>query len=408
MGADRLADSGGGAKWYDDPSGPARTWAPEPAGTPGVITEEGATFPRTVDRRRYTLPPRPAGTAPPRDWGGRHQWLAWSSFGPDLGFFIGAGITFTNYGFRKLPYASKHRIRAGFATGPGSYRVNYLGQWRRENSGVETSLLLQASGIEINRFHGFGNEFEATEDDEFYRVTSDQYLIAPSISFPLGHRARFSIGPELKYVSTDDRTDRFLTTLDPYGDGTFGQVGGRAAITLNTRNGGLAATRGVTFELGGSIHPELWDVEETFSDAYAVATTYLTPSGRFQPTLALRAGGRKIWGSFPYFEGAFIGGPETVRLGRENRYGGDASVYGSSELRIPVTRMMLLVPTDLGIVGLADIGRVFLEGESSGAWHGAVGGGVWLGFLGRTNAVSVVVARSEERSRLYVQAGFGF
>jgi hypothetical protein len=403
MGADRLMDSGGGAKWYDDASGPNRTYVPE-----GGDIHFPLTHAAEVDRRPYVLPPRPEGTAPPRDWGGRSQWLGWSSFGPDLGFFIGAGITFTNYGFRKLPYASKHRIRAGFATGPGSYRVNYLGQWRRENSGVETSLLLQASGIEINRFHGFGNESEAPEDDEFYRVTSDQYLIAPSISFPLGRRARFSIGPELKYVSTDERSDRFLTTLDPYGDGTFGEVGGRASITLNTRNGGLAATRGVTFELGGSIHPELWDVEETFGDAYAVATTYLTPSGSFKPTLALRAGGRKVWGSFPYFEAAFIGGPETVRLGRENRYAGEASVYGSSELRIPVTRIMLLVPTDLGIVGLADVGRVFVDGESSDEWHGAVGGGVWLGFLGRTNAVSVVVAKSKERSRLYVQAGFGF
>jgi hypothetical protein len=59
-------------------------------------------------------------------------------------------------------------------------------------------------------------------------------------------------------------------------------------------------------------------------------------------------------------------------------------------------------------VGLADIGRVFLDGERSDTWHGAVGGGVWFGFLTRANAISVVVARSEERSRLYIQAGFGF
>jgi hypothetical protein len=363
-----------------------------------------------VDRRPYVLPPRPEGTAPPRDWGGRHQWLGWSSFGPDLGFFIGAGITFTNYGFRKLPYASRHRIRAGFATGPGSYRVNYLGQWRRENSGVETSLLLQASGIEITKFHGFGNEFDAPDDDddEFYRVTSDQYLVAPSIAFALGSRATFSIGPELKYVSTDERDDRFLTTLDPYGDGDFGQLGGRATFRVSTRQGGLAALRGVSLEVGGSIHPEVWDVEETFGDAYGEVRTWLTPTGSFKPTLALRAGGRKIWGAFPYFESAFIGGPETVRLGRENRYAGEASVYGGSELRIPVARVTFIVPSDFGIVGLADIGRVFLDGETSDKWHGAVGGGVWLGFLSRSNAISVVVAKSEERSRLYVQAGFGF
>jgi hypothetical protein len=365
-----------------------------------------------IDYRPYVLPPRPEGTAPPRDWGGRHQWLGAIAFGPDMGLFVGTGITFTNYGFRKLPYASRHRIQAGFATGAMSYRVNYSGLWRRENSGFEFGVLAQASGIEMNRFHGFGNESEIDDDDanddKFYRVTSDQYLLAPSVSFPIAGRLRFSIGPELKYVSTDDRSDRFLTTLDPYGDGTFGQVGGRASLSISTRDGGLAAMHGVTLEMGGSIHPELWDVEETFGDAYAEARTYLTPSGSFKPTLALRAGGRKIWGAFPYFEAAFIGGPETVRLGRENRYAGEASVYGGSELRIPLARMTILVPTDLGIVGLTDIGRVFVDGEDSDAWHGAVGGGVWFGFLSRSNAISVVVAKSEERSRLYVQAGFGF
>jgi hypothetical protein len=411
LGPDRLMDSGGAAKWYDDGSGPARTYVPAEGGTPASPRHSPPlTHSTEVDRRDYVLPPRPEGTAPPRDWGARKQYLAYSSFGPDLGFFIGAGVTYTNYGFRKLPYASKHRIRAGFATGPGSYRVNYLGQWRRENSGVETTLLLQASGIEINRFHGFGNEteIESGEDDAFYRVTSDQFLIAPSVTFALGKQASFSIGPEMKYVSTDDRSDRFLATVDPYGDGNFGEVGARAGFQVSARRGGLAALHGISLEVGGSIHPEVWDVEETFGDAYGEVRTWLTPSGSFKPTLALRAGGRKIWGAFPYFESAFIGGPETVRLGRENRFAGDASVYAGSELRIPVARMTFFVPSDFGIVGLADVGRVFLDGESSDAWHGAVGGGLWLGFLSRANAISVVVAKSEERSRLYVQAGFGF
>jgi hypothetical protein len=51
---------------------------------------------------------------------------------------------------------------------------------------------------------------------------------------------------------------------------------------------------------------------------------------------------------------------------------------------------------------------VFLAGESSDTWHTAFGGGVWLGFLGRANTVSAALASSRERTRLYLQAGFGF
>ena len=31
--------------------------------------------------------------------------------------------------------------------------------------------------------------------------------------------------------------------------------------------------------------------------------------------------------------------------------------------------------------GLADVGRVFLDGESSDRWHAACGGGIWLSWL---------------------------
>ena len=72
-----------------------------------------------------------------------------------------------------------------------------------------------------------------------------------------------------------------------------------------------------------------------------------------------------------------------MRLGRVNRYAGDAAAYGSVELRLALGRMKLVLPADFGVFGLADGGRVFLDGESSDRWHGAVGGGVWLAYLNR-------------------------
>lgn len=394
-GSDELVDSatGGPLHFYDDSTGTART-----AGS-------GA----DVDRRPWVTPrPRRPTELPPRDWGTRNQYLFWSSAGPDVGFFLGAGYAFSRYGFRKLPYAYRHRIRAGFATGPESYRVDYLGEFHRENSGVTAQLDLRASGIEVIRFHGFGNETKAPRGDAFYRVTQDQYRVAPSLTVPLTSRLRFTIGPELTYVSTDRRPQRFLATINPYGVGQFGELGARASFALDSRDHPLNPTRGVSLELGGAVHPPVWDVRETFGEAWGIATAALTAHLPLQPTLALRAGGRKLWGAYPYFEAAFIGDRNTVRLGSEQRYAGDASAYGSAELRLRLTRMTLVLPADVGIFGLADAGRVFLEGESSDTWHSAFGGGIWLGFLSRANTLSAAVASSKERTRIYLQAGFGF
>jgi outer membrane protein assembly factor BamA len=185
-------------------------------------------------------------------------------------------------------------------------------------------------------------------------------------------------------------------------------VGAGLQIQVDTRDRSNAATRGVMLELGGSIYPAVWDVDSTFGETHGEVRTYLTPALPLTPTLALRVGGRKLWGHYPFFEAAFIGGASTVRLGRVNRYAGDAATYGSAELRLPLAQVQLVLPAELGIFGLADAGRVFLAGESSDKWHAAFGGGVSLAYLGRANTVSLAVAKSEERTAFYIQAGFGF
>jgi hemolysin activation/secretion protein len=149
-------------------------------------------------------------------------------------------------------------------------------------------------------------------------------------------------------------------------------------------------------------------VDSTFGEVHGEAVTYLSARAPLDPTLALRVGGRKLWGRYPFFEAAFIGGASTVRLGRVNRYAGDASAYGSTELRLSLAKVKLVLPADLGVFGLADAGRVFLAGESSDTWHAAAGGGVWLSYLERAYTLSLAIAKSDERTGIYAQAGFGF
>jgi len=64
--------------------------------------------------------------------------------------------------------------------------------------------------------------------------------------------------------------------------------------------------------------------------------------------------------------------------------------------------------TRFGVFGLADLGRVFLEGESSDLWRTAVGGGVSLSVGNPKNVLSVALASSEGRLCFYLQGGFSF
>jgi hypothetical protein len=354
----------------------------------------------SVNRKSYA----PSDTAP-RDWGDRWLSLTWLAGGPDIGIFAGTGIQLTRYGFRRDPYAERYRLRAGWSTGANTGRADFSATWIPANSRLRANLFARASGIDVLRFHGFGNEVSAEGPDEFFRVDQIDLTLIPSLTFPVGESAEFSLGPKLRYSDTDFEEDRFITPAE-YGAGTFGMLGASGQFRLETQDQPLAATRGLTLTLGGSYFPAALDVEEHFGEAHAEASTFVAATTLpLEPTLALRVGGKRVWGRFPFQEAAYIGDASTVRLGRQNRYAGDASVYAQSELRLFLTKFYFLAPADFGVLGLADVGRVFLDGEESDVWHAAGGGGIWASFLDRAYMVSLSLAKSSERTAIYLRFG---
>ena len=118
-------------------------------------------------------------------------------------------------------------------------------------------------------------------------------------------------------------------------------------------------------------------------------------------------GGQRNVGPFPYFEAAYIGS-RTVRGLRRNRFAGDRSVYGSTELRFRLPSVTVLLPFEFGFFGLADLGRVFVDAQSSELWHYGVGGGLWVAPIELQNLVSVAVAKSDEGVNFRGSIGFRY
>src|SRR6185503_5758442 len=124
---------------------------------------------------------------PPRDWGRRYQPLFRLGGNPDLGVFVGGALTTEGYGFRQDPFADHQRLRGGISTTRRSGRIEYDGSFRFENSSRRADLFARASGIEVLRFYGFGNESEpqGADPDEFHKVHQQQFELSPSLTFPL-------------------------------------------------------------------------------------------------------------------------------------------------------------------------------------------------------------------------------
>jgi hypothetical protein len=361
-----------------------------------------------VDRRRSVEPPLRRPYEYWRDWGSRPVPVWWLSYGPDLGITLGGGFSRTTYAFRKFPYATRVNFRAGFAFDAAQPRADLDIEWRHENSRRRTTLAARASGIEVVRFHGLGNETALSEADSFYRVRQEQFRLAPALHFPLGSNVELTLGVLGERIRTRADSGRIIAATRPYGTGTYLQAGARAGIDVDTRDLPSNPTRGVTLRLGGSLYPPIGDVDSVYGSVEGEATTYLTAPIAFRPTLALRAGGRYVWGGYPFFEAAFIGDARSARLGHQHRFGGDGALYGNAELRLRLTRFFVILPGELGVLGLADAGRVFLAGESSDTWHTAFGGGLWISVLGPGNVLSAALASSDERTALYLGLGMAY
>jgi hypothetical protein len=338
-------------------------------------------------------------------------WLAdgWLSVGPDVGFFLGPGFQYTDFGFRKYPFASRTRLRAGWAFGAMTGRADLNVDAYGESSRVRGVLYARASGIEVVRYNGPGNESVLTGTSEYYRVRQQQYLLIPAVLFPLASHAEFGIGPSAEFIKTRTGDGRIVDATQPLGAGSWGQFGGRARLQWDSRDDTRYPTRGLFARVDGAVFPPWGDVDTTYGYVEGNVSTYLTASrAPLRPTLALRAGGRKVWGPYPFFASAFIGDAATVRLGRQNRYAGDAAAYGNAELRLRLTDFFVILPGELGLLGLGDVGRVFFAGESSDKWHPALGGGLWISLLQSRSVLSLAVAHSAENTGFYLGTGMVF
>ncbi len=414
-------------------------------------TKGGGTRFYEKGKDNYNPPPPPTNAPwiPPRDWGHNTFWIPWLSYGADLGVFVGFGLDTQAYGFRKDPYASRHIVRAGWAFGDSTFRADYKAEFRFENSRWTTGWYAYASGVESSRFFGFGNNTDdgGNQNFSFFKVKQQQYSFTPMLGIPLAPKLTFSLGPTVKYATNKHRGENTLINLEqPYGYGDFGEVGATGALELDTREaasrspGGVALRSigytkgGALLQVRGHVWPKAWDVKETFGSVEGSVAVFLTPGGPKAPTLALRAGGKKVFGNYPFFEAAYLGGglggittggglgaavgDEPIRGLQRHRYAGDAALYGNADLRLYVSRFNLLLPGEWGVFGFGDGGRVYLENDvtvlgdvairGSDKWHYGYGGGLWLAWLDRANTLSVSYARSERRNAFYFKAGFAF
>jgi hypothetical protein len=332
------------------------------------------------------------------------------------------GFTRTGWGFRKYPWASLHAATVSYSTGEKKFKGQYAGQYRLNSESLVLRTDLLASGIEHVNFFGLGND-TPNIDKAFSRTQQDLVSFFPSLRFGSSRNFEAFLGPAAKWVSAPTDIDTILNQQQPLGTGEFGEILVRGGFELDSRGrqapftglqfGAAAITKGrapmsgVRVKAEGFYAPEAWDVESGFGGVEGSMAGYL---GGERAILAVRVGGEKVWGDYPWFEAADLGGSSSLRGFSNQRFSGDASLYANAELRCWLgTRRTPLLPLRWGVFAFYDTGRVWLEGEDSNTWHYGWGGGLMGQLIGMPLTFNAALARGDEGDiKFYLKYGYSF
>lgn len=353
-----------------------------------------------------------------RDWGDTAYGSPWAAYSPDLGAFVGYGRVWESFAFRKKPFATSHRLRAGYSFGRNSPKLDYRFDYMLENRPLRWRTELSYSGIDTINFYGFGNETQSIDS----RLAEVQSTSSSLINQFIWQQANYNFAAGLILRNTDTEEQGLIGIRQPYGFDETAQLGLHLGFklrsnftkdTLRMQSSDEPARfvntvndpgYGVTIKLNH--YPNVMDLVDDYSQLhiegridYAVDNT--------DHLISLRLGGQKNWGTYPYYDAAIIGSRQ-VRGLASGRYSGDAALYSNAMLKLRAGKLRMIVPGHWGVLLRTDIGRVFLANESSQRWHPSAGIGTWWTPTVGATSSNLYLAKSKEDTRLYFLLGAKF
>ena len=323
-----------------------------------------------------------------------------------LGVVPKLGLDKYSYGFGNRPYSSLVSLEGEYAFSFDGYAVHAYADKRWEHTPFHTELSASVSQFALLTYHGLGNDTPDSVSD-FFDIRQRQWRFHPAIAYAFSPTTDVSLGPIFRYTSTDSTPATLLAQAHPYGTWTFRQAGVQLSYHHEIADNPGAPRQKFLVDVDATYYPAIIDVVTPYEVVSAHIGSFITFPMVTDPVLVWRAGGTKVWGAFPFFDAAFLGGNHTVREMQPDLYAGDASLYVSSGSRIPLMSFDVLVPMRAGILGLAEAGRVYLNGVSPGGWHTVAGGGLWAGLASQAFIVSCVVTNEDGHTGVRCQTGLG-
>lgn len=348
--------------------------------------------------------------------------LVYAGYNLDDGFSIGAGVQYTNHGFRKLPFKSKQTLTFSHAVATQAYQVHYSGEFTDVIGRTDVVLdgRVRAPHNTIN-FFGLGNDTKFDKDVtdkpiQYYRTRFNYYNADALLRTNIGSKLSVSYGPTFNIYSFDkeDNNGRYINKFEENGLDSMSinqnkyHAGGKLQVQIDTRNNPINPSRGIIWTTTLTGNAGIGDYSRNYSQLRSDLSVYMSFRIPANLVVVSRFGAGTTFGSYEYYQALALGSNSNLRGFRNNRFAGRTIAYNNTEFRLKLFQFTSKVlPATVGLIGFNDVGRVWIKDDASGSWHDGYGGGFYLSPINMF-IITAEIAHSKEGLLPYFSLGFKF
>jgi hypothetical protein len=319
-------------------------------------------------------------------------------YNPDDGVLLGLvgtfyrGLDYTTAAFSTKKYTSFQQFGFSHAFATKAFEAKYNAEWLRIIGRMD--LRIQASVFAPNstqNFFGTGNETPINKTGDYksyYRSRFSLYNLSTSLRWRDKEKSSFNIGPSLEYYTYDssDNAGRFISTkgaVQTYDSLTLSESKLHAGIILDylmdDKDNKLLPSHGGFIHIRLQGYAGLNTYAKSYAQLFADGGFYKNVDANNVLVIADRLGGSATAGNAAFYQSMFIGGQGNLLGYRKNRFAGQYMAYNNFEARLKLASFNnYILPGQLGLIGLYDIGRVWQKEDHSNEWHDGVGGGFYF------------------------------
>ncbi len=328
------------------------------------------------------------------------------------GIILGINPEYTKYNFRMHPYEYQISGFAAYASIPKVYHIGLSGKFYNIIKDFPVTFNLFRTKLLLTNYYGYGNLTSFNkhlDENEFYKTNQEVTKISLGLVKEFSESINVSFNTELRLLETNIYNNFTINTMpnNKLGLGNFKSLSGELSVVNDFRDSKTYPTRGFYFYLSYKIFPKFYENKNIYQKIKVDTRTYLNFNFINNSVLALRLGGEKNFGIYPFFDACYLGGKENLRAYVLERFSGDASLFFQSDFRIPVSSVKIIVNGKLGLLAFAETGKVFTDNFDK-KWHPSFGSGIWFTAIKNTFNIVYNIGFSEELITHYVQTKFGF